>query len=141
MDINKFFDGVDKNKKLYILDIRHKEYLDEYTFNSLTSEVLCFKKDSNCTLTFDLKHANIAPVLYEEKNWFLQIQGGCADMYYNVFIFKTKKLAKKIINMHIEAETERLEALSNLVNKNTPNFYKLINAFIGHKKDKINKNI
>jgi hypothetical protein len=148
MDINKFFDGVNKNKKIYILDLRHKEFIDEYNFDSLTSETLSFKRGSKDKMHFELQYASVFPV-FEDNEWFLQIQGGYGKMYYNIFVFKTKKLAKKMINMYIEAETESLKALSNLVNKNTPNFYKLINAFIGNssssaqklKKDKTNKNI
>jgi len=147
MDINKFFDGVNKNKKIYILDLRYKEFIDEYNFDSLTSETLSFKRGSKDKMHFELQYASVFPV-FEDNEWFLQIQGGYGEMYYNIFVFKTKKLAKKMINMYIEAETESLKALSNLVNKNAPNFYKLIKNACNSsssaqklKKDKTNKNI
>lgn len=116
MNIQKFFESVKQNQRIYIYDLRYKEFLDEYEFDSLTSETLSFKSESNDNIHFDLKQASVFPV-FEHDEWFLQIQGGCAEMYYDVFFFKTRKLAEKVINMCIDAETESLKALSHLINK------------------------
>ena len=116
MNIQMFFDSVKQNQKIYIFDLRYKKFIDEYNFDTLTPETLSFKRGSKDKMHFNLKYASVFPV-FENNEWYLQIQGGCGQMYYDAFFFKTRELAEEIINMCIEAETESLKELSHLINK------------------------